>query len=133
MVTFIIRRIALLFILAATAHAEAPCDFWPTTYTRAGRQFCVRHRIALITVRGFSMSDRNRTTIIDPAENEQGTQRCNPNSIADYFSLRRTKLIAKPYQITYCKRCEAAMHTWRLRHFPEYRSYDSGGSYIKRL
>jgi hypothetical protein len=129
----LIRGIAVLFILAGTVHAEAPCDFWPTTYKHAGRDFCVRHRIALVTVRGFSMSDRNRTTIIDPAENEQDVQRCNPNSIADYFSLRRTKLIAKPYRITYCKRCEAPMHAWRLRHYPGYKSYDSGGSAIKSL
>ena len=129
----LIRRIAVLFILAGTAHADAPCDFWPTTYTHARREFCVRHRIALITVRGFSMSDRDRTTIIDPAEGEENVQRCNPNSIADYFSLRRTKLISKPYRITYCKRCEAALHAWRLRHYPGYRSYDSGGSSLKRL
>jgi hypothetical protein len=132
MVTFI-RRLAVVLILAGTAHADAPCDFWPTTYTHAGRKFCVRHRIPLITVRGFSMSDRDRTTIIDPAEWEQDVQRCNPNSIADYFSLRRTKLIWKPYRITYCKKCEAAIHAWRLRHDPGYRSYDSGGSAIKSL
>src|SRR4051794_8928553 len=118
----LIRRIAVLFILAGTTHADAPCDFWPTTYTHAGRQFCVRHRIALITVRGFSMTGRYRGYIIDPAENEQNVQRCNPNSIADYFSLRRTKLMSEPYRITYCTRCEAAMHAWRLHHYPGYKS-----------
>jgi hypothetical protein len=129
----LIPRIALLLIVAGTAHAEAPCDFSLPTYTHAGRQFCVRHRIALITVRGFSMKDRYRGYIIDPAEWEQDVQRCNTNSIADYFSLRRTKLISEPYRITYCKRCEAAMHAWRLRHDRTYRSYDSGGSAIRSL
>jgi len=129
----LIRSIAVVCILAGIAHAAAPCDFWPTTYKHAGREFCVAHRIALITVRGFSMSDRDRTTIIDPAEGEENVQRCNPNSIADYFSLRRTHLISKPYQITYCTRCEAALHAWRLRHFPGYRSYDSGGSFMRSL
>lgn len=129
----LVRYIAILFILAGTAQGDAPCDFWPTTDTHAGREFCVRHRIALITVRGFSMSDRDRTTLIHPAEGEETVQRCNPNCIADYFSLRRTKLISKPYRITYCKRCEAALHAWRLRHYPGYMSYDSGGSFLKRL
>jgi hypothetical protein len=65
------------------------------------------------------MSDHDRTTIIDGAEGEEGVQLCNPNSIGDYFSLRRTKLISKPYRITYCKKCEAAVHAWRLRHYPD--------------
>jgi hypothetical protein len=79
------------------------------------------------------MSDRDRTTIIDAAEGEEEVQLCNPNSISDYFALRRTKLISKPHRITYCKKCEAAVHAWRLRHYPGYRSYDSGGSYMKHL
>ena len=33
----LIRRIAVLIMLAGTAHAHAACDFWPTTYTHAGR------------------------------------------------------------------------------------------------
>jgi hypothetical protein len=79
------------------------------------------------------MSGRDRETTIDAAEGEDRVQFCNPNFITDYFSLRRTKLISKPHRITYCKRCEAALHAWRLRHYPGYRSHDSGGSYIKRL
>jgi len=132
MITFI-RSATVVFILAATAQANAACDFWRSTYIKAGREFCARHHIALITVRGFSMSDRDLTTVIDPGEGEENVQRCNPNSIADYFSLRRTKLISKPYRITYCKKCEAAVHAWRLRHYHGYRSYDSGGSYMQRL
>ena len=125
---------SILIVFASIAFAAGPCERLESRYTdKAGRQFCGAHRIQLITVRGFSMSDRNRTTIIDPAEGEEEVQRCNPNSIADYFSLRRTRLISKPYRIIYCKRCEAAVHAWRLRHYPGYRSYDSGGSYMKRL
>ena len=80
------------------------------------------------------MSERDRTTIIDPATPEEGElQLCNPNFIRDYFSLRRTHLIFKPYTIAYCVQCEAAIHAWRLRHYPGYKSDDSGGSHLKRL
>ena len=128
----LLRLIAVVFVLSGTVHADAPCDFWPTTYTdAAGRKFCVRHRTTLITVKGFSM--RDMSTIIHPARGEENLTYCNPNSIGDYFSLRRTKIVSKPCSISYCKKCEAAIHAWRLHHYPGYRSSDSGGSYIKRL
>ena len=73
-------------------------------------------------------------TIIDAGSDEEANlDQCNPNHISHYFSLRRTKLISKRFRITYCKKCEAVVHAWRLRHYPGYRSHDSGGSYMKRL
>ena len=125
----LIRRMAVLFVLAGTVHADAACDFWPSTYTDAGRKLCVRHRIALITVSGFSMPDMS--TIMGAAEGEEKVMRCNPNWISDGFSLRRTKVVSKPCLVTYCKKCEAAIHAWRLKHYPGYKASDSGGSWMK--
>ena len=91
----------------------------------------MRHHIPLMTVKGFST--RDMSTIIDPAEGEENVTRCNPNSMGDYFSLRRTKVVSKPCLVTYCKKCEAAIHAWRLKHYPGYTPFDSGGSWMKSL
>jgi hypothetical protein len=129
----LVRALTLVMMLLATANARRPCESLEDVYTDAsGRQSCGRHRIPLITVQGFAM--RDRSTIMDPATDAEGDlQRCNPNFIADYFSLRRTKLVSEPHKITYCRECEAAVHAWRLRHYPGYSRQDSGGSYIRKL
>jgi hypothetical protein len=47
--------------------------------------------------------------------------------------LRRTKMFSQPSDITYCKKCEAAIHAWRLKHYPGYKPSDTGGSFLEGL
>jgi hypothetical protein len=102
------------------------------TYTdRSGRKLCLAHHIPLVTVRGFIIPDSASVTFIDPATNEEWrVGGCNPNRILDNSSLRRTKRISQPAEITYCRKCEAAFHAWRLQHERNFHDYDSGGSAI---
>jgi hypothetical protein len=120
-------------LLMAIAVSGACPEEWERdrTYTdRSGRRLCLAHHIPLATARGFHIPESD-STFIDPATNEEWrVGGCNPNRILDNSSLRRTARISQPAKITYCTKCEAAFHAWRLRHQRGYHEYDSGGSAI---
>jgi hypothetical protein len=87
----------------------------PTITSRSGVVSCAKHRIPLVTVRGYGVPDyapgpRRTITLIHTFGKQLEREECNPNYIPRDKSLKRTKDYPVPVSVTYCPKCEEA--TW---------------------
>ena len=93
-----------LFVALLTGCATHSSEF-KRTVTISGQKCCVKHRIPLISVRGFQV----KPTLLVHC----GTERCatcderTPNRIEDREHLLRTHLHSFRAVVTYCPLCEA--------------------------
>src|SRR3954464_1172387 len=101
-------------------------EFKPSV-TIAGQKCCVKHRIPLISVRGF----QTKPTILVHCH----TERCAtctwdaPNRIEEREHLYRTRLHRVPAIVTYCPLCEAEF----IACVAEYQLPDRGTQQIRTL
>jgi Carboxypeptidase regulatory-like domain len=79
----------------------------PTIVARTGVLLCAKHRIPLVTQRGYRMRE---LTLIHTWGLRLQREKCNPNYIPHDQSLKRDKDYTIPTMITYCPKCEDA--TW---------------------
>jgi hypothetical protein len=86
------------------------------TVVVGGQVCCARHRIALITVRGFEAKPLTLVHSADPRSSQCDER--TPNRIWDSQHLIRTSLHPVRHIVTYCPRCEAeytdCLADWRL-------------------
>jgi hypothetical protein len=87
----------------------------PTIKSGSGVVLCAKHRIPLLTVRGYGVQDyapgpRRTITMIHTFGKQLEREQCNPNYIPRDKSLKRTKDYPVPVSVTYCPKCEEA--TW---------------------
>jgi|ERR1700730_579177 len=107
----------LLAIISAIAIAGC-CSYLrehPVVISATGQKLCARHRIPLLTVHGYGVTDyaqgSERTlTLIHTFGPQFEREQCNPNYIPRNQSLKRSKDYPIPILVTYCPKCEDA--TW---------------------
>src|SRR4051812_8085209 len=87
-------------ILCSRARAGEEC-----TVVIAGQTCCIRHRIPLISIRGFEA--RPGTLVHDAAPRSPQCDERSPNRIWDRLRLARTWLHPVRSIVTYCPVCEA--------------------------
>jgi hypothetical protein len=93
------------FITAALFVSCASASDMKRTLVIAGQLCCAKHRIPLITVRGFEAKPLTLVHSADP-RSAQCDER-TPNRIWDSQHLIRTSLHPVRHVVTYCPRCEA--------------------------
>jgi hypothetical protein len=93
------KRIALVASVALLCAYQA----WPNgARTHAGdRDLCAKHRIPLVTQPGFQAGGVLLVHYL-PNDQFEKIDDQTPNRIADTQSLKRTKNISQPAQVTYC-------------------------------
>jgi hypothetical protein len=99
------QRAAIGFLTAALVSGCVTTGEVKHTVVIAGQVCCAKHRIPLITVRGFEAKPLTLVHSADPSS-PQCDER-TPNRIWDRQHLVRTSLHPVRHVVTYCPRCDA--------------------------
>jgi hypothetical protein len=99
------KRIVISFIAAAILSSCAAAGEIKRRVVIAGQASCIRHRIPLISVRGFEAKPGTLVHDADPRSPQCGER--TPNRILDRLRLARTWLHPVRSILTYCTVCEA--------------------------
>jgi hypothetical protein len=109
-------RAASSFVIVALLSGCATVGAAKRTVVIAGQVCCAKHRIPLISVRGFEAKALMLVHSADPRSPQCHDR--TPNPIWDTQHLIRTSLHPVRHIVTYCARCEAeyteCLADWRL-------------------
>ena len=86
------------------------CDYlaWhPVVTSPTGQKLCARHRVPLVTVRGYAHRGED-VILYHWAGMNHTVDACNPNRIDPDCSLRPTKRNSHRWTFSYCPDCERA-------------------------
>ena len=100
-----LRLPLVVSLLALLSSCATPMDQGKPVVMISGQKCCVKHRIPLISVRGYGASEGTLVHMDDPR-----VAICNeraPNHIWDSRRLYRTQLHHRRATVTFCPRCEA--------------------------
>ncbi len=104
-----VRLTAALFV-AALLPGCMNCEYLArhrVVANAAGEKLCARHRVPLITVRGYGHIGED-VILYHFAGMNHTVDLCNPNRIDPNFSLHRTKRNSTRVTFSYCPQCEQA-------------------------
>jgi hypothetical protein len=103
-------------VLIAILLSSCACTPWPgqtVIRSHSGHKVCAKHRVRLVTVRGYEVSDG---TLVDQPQAWHDIAVCFPNHVPEYQSLTRDLDFLLAVRITYCRACEKELQTrWKKK------------------